>query len=361
MEGPVAIQPEECAIARPQELSNASLSVKLATLIPAWNQGAQCALPEEPWFRFLHTCYLGAQNKYDEWGSHMGSAEKPYPFGKESYDSESVTTNTVVGVVNRNRLTFMIGTGKEDGDMTAFTNLRLRCPSNPSFHPDDMYDLEHEMGGMRFDKAHKDTVGTCITTHDSSGTVLIPNLWAFQEGRAFPLQAHHASNLNLTLSPRFQGGDIELTYDIVTIKGVPAMKHCDFPICMWQFTGLEQCDVPQAETGRYAIKCNFNHPLLNLNMRTEHPIQAARLVLNKHLEIPFQKDDQTGLWSIDFTPFQGGAIGDLTTSLNASRVDHLMIQMECAEGTSPGLVSHWAHTFNIARVMLGMAGLAFSK
>lgn len=336
------------------------------TFLPSWTKG-QCAVADAPWLRFIHDCYIGPQNKVDDEYSYMGTPEKPYPFRVDL--SKPVTTEIIPMNGTSTRYSASVGYGgnKEEGPAVGITNVRLRCLDDPTFSEQDIRTLYLEVGGQWFDKAYANAMGSCVRVEpgdDSSAPTFRANIWMLQEGRVLPFAAYHMIQFTIDLAESSQGRQFELLYDLVTIQDVSTTqlnKGVDFPTCMWQFTGMEDNLPLDTTTGRYRMKCNFNHPLLDLHLRTETPIQAARLVLNRHLQIPFTYSESTGNWSIMFSPFQGTAIGNLHTTLNASRIDYLTIEMEPLDGKDPGETAHWARTLHPARIMRGMMGLMWSK
>lgn len=348
------------------------MTTPIATIIPAWNKGAQCALPEEPWFRFIHDHHIGFQNKYDDDFSNMGSPEKPYPFMIDVTKPITKITRTIMNV-NRiyangseSKYTIDFGYGnKEDGEAVGITNVRFTCPQTHTIEAKHNY-IELEIGGQRIDRVYTESGGICteISTGETGRIMYTPNIWLIKEGRVLPLLQYHNSKINICFNNAYEEEiPIQVEYDLVTIQNVTTQqlkKNIVFPSCQLQFTGTE---VPQTsdEYGRFSVKCNFNHPLLNIHLQTNQPLQAARLVLNRHTEIPFTKNETTNDWSINFTPFQGTVIGDLHTSLNASRFDYICIDMETVDGKPPGEVNHWALTHHPGRMMAGMSGLMFTK
>lgn len=357
------------------------------TFIPSWKDGGECALAEEPWLRFIHDCYIGPQNSVDDVYSYMGTPEKPYPSrvdtayptiktvvkGLTNMSSKFKYTATLTNVPPEYKDREMINCeNAEERPAFGITNIRIRCLNDPTFSEKDIDILSLEVGGSWFDKAYGCAMGTCsrVDTEDGSNPTFSANLWVVQEGRVLPFTLYHQVSIGIDLLDSSQEKQLEVLYDVVKIKDVNTAqlnKGFDIPTCAWQFTGTEDF-IPRVDsaevkkhTGRYRIRSNFNHPLLDIHLRTEYPIQAARLVINQYQEIPFTYNDTTDVWSIVFTPFQGGAFGNLKTSLNASRIDSLTIEMVSGDGQGPGKVNHWARTLHPAHIMKGMMGLNWSK
>ena len=90
--------------------------------------------------------------------------------------------------------------------------------------------------------------------------------------------------------------------------------------------------------------------------------KAARLILNNSHEVPYTQDEATGDWSIMFCPLkEGGALGDLRTTLNPYNIKLVEIEMETVDGESPGEVKQWEYALDNGRTDRGMCDLSFTS
>jgi hypothetical protein len=337
----------------------------------AWNEGATFyPVADEAALRHLHETFYGAQNTYDEKGSFMGTTEKPYPFYADA-SKERMTRSCTLPVKNHMATRFQLYMSWEDCNQESilkspaigFTNLRFALPG--SLKPEEVFKyMDLEVGNMRWERLRPEAPGLC----ESDGSL---KFWHVQQGRALPpFHYHDVSILCWYLDSVPQDTEITLLYDIVPLENGPTEKNSEsfvqeFPTIQTQYMGPEEGLT--LKDGLYSVRCNFNHPLLNLQLRTERPIKAARLVLNRGWELPFTEaggKEGSGGWEIVFCPFGGAdgeVIGDLGLALNASRVDHMQIQIQTDDPAGPGKVVHWAQNYQVARVMSGMAGLVWSK
>ena len=319
------------------------------TLTTPWSS-KQYLHPTEEAFRILHEVYRGPQDNYDRTG------EKPHRFVVSPETPRRIISDPIEW---KNTIYMTHPLNKSDRATheikryEGVTNIRLEGS------PDALAtvaSVELNIGGMRFDKVFADPMG-CFS--DSKGTL---NFWHTNEGRVIPAIQHHNINIIIQMD-RGAAKNVRLVYDIVSLPDWKVAEPYELPTVQHQFKGVEHSSGEYnqrllAVTGRYQYRCNFNHPILEILMRTEHPIKEARLILNNEYELPLERGEN-GIWSILFSKEKNGSLGDLTTTLNASRIDNLRIQVEPEEGTTPGMVWIWSKNFHMARVLSGMIGLAF--
>jgi hypothetical protein len=330
----------------------------------SWNEGATFyEVADEAALCKLHEIFYGSANEYDEKGSFMGTYKKPYPFYADASTERETRCETVPITITQpnqyDKTQYKRGSILLDREAPfkspaiGYTNFRLVLPE--SMTAEHIFDsVELEIGGMRWETLWAEATGIC----EPDGTL---KLWQTKQGRALPRIEYHDIRIkfhfleNVTLDTT-----VQLLYDIVPL-GVDMDVGQAFPAVQNQYMGPEEGIT--LKDGLYSLRCNFNHPLLNLQLRTERPIKAARLVLNRGWELPFV-EVKGGQWEIVFCPFggkNGEVIGDLGLALNASRVDHMQIQIKTDDPAGPGKVVHWAQNYQLARIMGGMAGLAWSK
>lgn len=139
--------------------------------------------------------------------------------------------------------------------------------------------------------------------------------------------------------------DAELTVEWDVVKILEDVNNHELLYSSTQYSGVQEIKAGESE-----IKLNYNHPVEELTIYTDNPVERMSLWLNDvgHFHIPY-----TGVQNMKHVykyVFQ--------TPVNFSRIDSSLLKLKSVTDTS---VYPFAKSKNVARFRNGMAGMAFSK